>query len=551
MTKIKTKIRNWLILLVFLMTISWTLSAEYYSYLDFSGGLNDKYSNVLIADNQAAAMRNIDLSTSRGSMQKRHGFTIVCPSMITTPTGYEVNGLFDYQKGDGSSYIIACSSNTITKLSAGDTSWTTICSTSSIVSGDYYDFCIVNNTADDTDSLIITDGISIPKKYNGGAVTENIGTGTDPNDRRPNYAQYCEKYANRLVFGGKMQEADGGVAGAITYNRIRLSGYYGYPNIIEGAYAWPADWTYTISDEKITGMKTFNGALVVFGLDSINELRGEYYGSSNSLVMRQVKKGTGCISDRTIQQVDNELYFLDRSGNIYSYDGSGVDLKSDNIATTIAGLNKAYLTKACAVYYPKLHQYRIEVANGTSTTNNLELVYDTLLQAWMPNSGINSSAIALVERSNSLYLYSGDASGGYVYRLDNGDIDYPLGVATGIDAYYTTKYFSVPLAEQEKIFDSIYLNIEQSGAYNLTVTSKMDFEKTQNTQLVDLNPGGALWDSAVWDADTWAGDSTILIKKLSISKAANFMSLTFSNSNYSQPFKIYGFGLRVNTIELR
>ena len=79
----------------------------------------------------------------------------------------------------------------------------------------------------------------------------------------------------------------------------------------------------------------------------------------------------------------------------------------------------------------------------------------------------------------------------------------------------------------------------------------MDFGKTQNTQLVNLDPGGALWDTMSLDDDSWAGDNTIMIQKLSLSQAANFVNFTFSNSNYSQPFKLYGFGIQINTQQLR
>lgn len=549
MTKLLTKIKITLILSLFLMTFCGTISAEFYSFNDFSGGLNNKFTNIAIADNEAADIRNINISSERGAIVKRTGYVVI--SSNTVAGAYEINGLYDYQQGDSDSYVIACSSNTIKKLNTNGIDWDIICSTSSIISGDYYDFTTFNNTADDTDSLIIVDGTSIPKKYNGGTNTIDIGTGTDPDDRRPNYASLCETYKNRLWFSGKMQEANGGVAGSVVYNRIRYSGDYGAPNVIEGADAWPADWTFTADDEKVTGLKTFNGALVVFGLNSISEIRGEMYASTNGFVIRQVLRGVGCISDRTIAAIDNEIYFLDRSGNIYSYDGSGVTLRSDKIATTIAGLNKSQLTKAAGCYYPKYHQYLLAVANGSSSTNNLLLVYDTLLQAWTVYDGINASSMALVEISNALYLYVGDASGGYIYKLDSGDIDYPLNVATGINAYYTTKYFSLPLTEQEKIFDSVYLTVEQTGNYNLVMTSKMDFEKTQNTQLITLASANPKWDECKWNDSKWGGVKTTMIKKLSISKAANFMSLIFNNSNYGQPFKIYGFGLRVNTNELR
>ena len=536
-----------ILLLIALLLLPLSLCAEYYSYTDFSGGLNNKFTNIGIADNEAADLLNIDLSVERGAITKRNGY--VCVSTNTVDGSFEINGLFNYIKGDGTNYLVACSSNTIKKLAANGMDWTTLCSTSTIASGSYYDFAVF------VDTLIITDGISVPKKWYGGANTEDIQTGVDPDDNRPNFAQFVAVWNNRLFFGGKMQEDNGGVAGDTVYNRVRYSGNIGDPNIFEGAGAWPLDWWFNIDDVAITGMKSFNGALVVFGQNSINEIRGDMTGTEagtvNGFALHQVMKGVGCIANRTIVPIDNNLYFLDRSGNVYSYDGSAVTLRSDKIAATIKGLSTAQLSKACAEYYPLLHQYWLSVPNGSSSYDNLVLVYDTLLQAWTVYDDINASAIKQVEISKSIYLYTGSSTGGYVYRMDDGDIDYLLNTATGINAYYTTKYFSVPLTEQPKTFDSVYLTVQQSGQYNLTVQSQMDFGKTQNTQLVNLDPGGALWDTMSLDDDSWAGDNTIMIQKLSLSQAANFVNFTFSNSNYSQPFKLYGFGIQINTQQLR
>ena len=534
-----------MLLLGFLIALAIPVIAGFIDIPNFAGGLNNRYISSIIADNEASDIQNINLSVNVGAITKRTGYAVICPSAITSPSSFEINGLFDYKQSDGDQYLIACSTNSITKLNTAATGWDVLCSTSSIASGGYYNFCNFDNT------LIINDGASVPKKYIGGTATIDIGTGTDPNDWRPNYCQYAEKFQNRLWVSGKIQEANGGVAGDEKYNRVRYTGYYDYPYTFEGVGAWPPLWYFDIDDEKVTGLRNFNGELIVFGLNTVNKIQGQMYASDNGYTLNKIISGIGCISERTIVLMDNELYFMDKSGDIYSYNGANFTLKSAKISTTINGLNKTKLSKSVARYYPKYHQLWIAVPYGSSTTNDLIMVYDTLLQAWTIYKGINASALELVNNSNSLYLYSGDASTGYVYKQDTGNTDYLSNTATAIDAYYITKDYSGMAKEQEVIFDSIYLTFIQTGDYNLTVGINIDYTSTTSSQLVNLNPGTSLWDSFIWDVDKWAGSETIKTNKLSLNEAGNFINLKFSNNNDAQPFTIYSAKIRFTPLELR
>lgn len=521
------------------------VQAEFISIFDFSGGLNNKIINTEIPDNCASAIQNINLSYETKSFRTRAGY--VCVSTNTITGAYEVKGIYDYQQADGDNYLIVASSNTIKKLATDGITWNVLTPSSDVSAGslDYYDFCVF------VDTCIITNGADVPMKYYGDTSLYDIGTGTDPDDRRPNFAQFVERYHNRLWFSGKMQEADGGVAGSTVYNWVRYSGDYGAPNTFEGADAWPADWVFKVDDEKVTGLKSFNGALVVFGLKSISDIRGEMYASDNGFVLRKVLDGVGCVHDRTIVEVDNILYFMDITGHIYSYDGSTVQLRSDAITTTINGLNKAILTRACGAYFPKFHQIWWAVATGSASANDTMLVYDTLYNNWTVYDGIDASAMALREVSGEKLLYTGGSSDGYIYRMNYGESDYPANVQTAINAYYSTKYFPTYLKEQEVVFDSAYLTLLQSGNWDVTVKTEYDFGRTQSLTLINLNPGGSLWDTMVWDTDTWAGEDTYMIKKIDLSKAGNFIRLTFSNANIGEPFQVYSARIKYRPLELR
>ena len=529
-----------------LLIPSLTLALESIPLTNFGGGLNNKVSSTEIASNEARDIKNINLSYAIGQINKRTGYVSV--STHTVYGAYAITGGFDYANGVGTQYLLACSTSTIRKYNsstAGHWDIITPSSTVSITSTDYYDFEVF------VDTCVIVGGQNVPQKYYGGSLTYDIDTGTDPDDHRPNYAQYVERFKNRLWFGGKMQEADAGVAGSLTYNRVRYSGDYGAPNIFEGADAWPENWYFNIDDELITGMKTFRDSLIVFGLHSINAIRGEMYAATNAFTLTKLTNSVGCISNRTIVPVDNDLYFMAPSGHIYSYDGSSVQLRSDKISTTINALNKLYIQYSVACYFPKYHQLWVSCPTSSATTNDQVLVYDTLYDTWSIYSGIEASVLFLREVNNEYQLYSGSAAYGYLSRQDSGDIDYPNNTATDIDAYYSTKYFSTDMKERDNIFDSIFVTVEQSGDYDLKVKAITDYGKYQTEYLIPLTPGGSLWDQAVWDVDTWAGEDTVLIKKLGLNRAGSFISLTFGTAYQSQPFTIFGARILFNPQEMR
>lgn len=71
-------------------------------FQDFSGGLNDKVSPLLIEDNEVAAIQNMNY-LEKGTVQKRHGYTKRYASTFATGP---VRGLWNYRKEDGTSRLV-------------------------------------------------------------------------------------------------------------------------------------------------------------------------------------------------------------------------------------------------------------------------------------------------------------------------------------------------------------------------------------------------------------------------------------------------------------
>lgn len=71
-------------------------------FLDFSGGMNDKVSPLLLADNEAVAIQNMHM-LEKGTLKKRHGYTKRFASAFATGP---VRGLTNYRKENGTSRLV-------------------------------------------------------------------------------------------------------------------------------------------------------------------------------------------------------------------------------------------------------------------------------------------------------------------------------------------------------------------------------------------------------------------------------------------------------------
>jgi hypothetical protein len=536
-----------ILLTLFLMLTTATLNSADFQiqrYYDFSGGLNTTQTNTMIADNEASAIQNISFDEP-GAIKKRSGYT-VSPTTYTVVNSAEIKGLYDYIKQDSNQYFIAATSSTINKYVAAATAWSVLCSTATLTDGQYYDFTVFNDT------MVITAPGDIPKKWYGTlTATENIGTGTDPDDWRPNTAAYCETYDYRLWFGN-ITDANGGVTDSVKPNRLRYSSDLGTV-AFEGADAYPPLQYFDMDDSAITGLAVVASRLMVFCPNKIYAISGQSDTTRISYYRIPISDGVGCPSNRSIVNVDNMLYFMGRDGHFYKTDGYNVQRISDKINGTIAGLNKAQLGRVCATYYPKMGQIWWSVPTGSSTYNDNIIIYYPKLNAWSVYDGINAGSITTRKVSGDYKLYTGDSAAGFVYLQDSGNSDYDASTTTAkaIDSYFTTKSFGLGYPEYLKKWDSAYINTNHQGVWSVDVEFALDFGKSLYYTNINLNPNTAIWGTFVWgDGSLWSATTSISIDELPIERDGQFLRLKFANDSAGQPFTIYGFTLKYSPYPL-
>jgi hypothetical protein len=80
-----------------------------------------------------------------------------------------------------------------------------------------------------------------------------------------------------------------------------------------------------------------------------------------------------------------------------------------------------------------------------------------------------------------------------------------------ITAYFTTKWFDFGVPERKKMGRRAYLFFKASGNYNVNLDIQKDYQTDKkSTYLINLDPGGLVWNGGVWGGGVWgAGLDTI------------------------------------------
>jgi hypothetical protein len=144
--------------------------------------------------------------------------------------------------------------------------------------------------------------------------------------------------------------------------------------------------------DRITGLGTFQNVIIIFKQFSIYQMT---FDDTGDPVVTPVTNAAGCISARSVVNVENDLYFLSREGirvlgnepNFFS--SIRTNILSKRIEPTTRNINETYFTKSNAIYFD--NQY-IMSAPTSSATIDTTLVYNKEFQAWSKWQGTEADA---------------------------------------------------------------------------------------------------------------------------------------------------------------
>lgn len=195
----------------------------------------------------------------------------------------------------------------------------------------------------------------------------------------------------------------------------------------------------TNDGQNITGITDILDNLVIFKDESVWILTGEPLGAGNTttignLQLRQANSPVGCSAFRTIQKVDQTIFFMHYTG-IYALQNYSVQLLSPQLNTTFkSGMNQGFINLCWGLYSSQEKKYFIGYPSSANTTPNMVIMYDLLVKQyalWDDIPGGCAVNFKFTGVQNTICL--GDPVKGNIYELLQGyaDIYGDNGTATG------------------------------------------------------------------------------------------------------------------------
>lgn len=225
--------------------------------------------------------------------------------------------------------------------------------------------------------------------------------------------------------------------------------------------------------DKITGLAVFQDALIIFKERSIYQMT---FDSSGLGTITPITYATGCVSHKSIKNVENDIYFMSREGmrvlgnEPQFFTAIRTSVLSVRIQPLLATMNKSYYSLANAVYFD--NKYILAFPTSTSSIDSCA-VYDRRFQAFVPWSNFNAQdMVKYINSSNEEVLMFLDTDGTRVYQREAGTYS-DNGAA--IEAWCTSKAQEIGNPDLMKFWVDLRLIFRKlNGSVTLSVYSDDD-----------------------------------------------------------------------------
>lgn len=252
------------------------------------------------------------------------------------------------------------------------------------------------------------DGVTLPWKYNGTAVTSLANAPSD--------GYLALLYMEKLITVSKADPST-----------LLWSDSF-YPEV------WPVINYWPVGDgdgDEIRAYIPFGYQkhLAVFKRRSIWALYGTEIG--NMEMGPANEKEHGAVGPNAVVEHGGCLYYVSDTG-IYRYNGIQAVCLTDDLPDLWARVSKDSLDGACAGAFGTL--LRFSLPFDDSATNNLELIFDPQTGEWWPMDAKAVSCYLTWDDGTGVKFIAGRANEGYIAQQDVGTTDF----GTAISAYWQT-----------------------------------------------------------------------------------------------------------------
>ncbi len=441
---------------------------------------------------------NVDLH--KGGRSKRGGTDNVNSTVIGgTP---RIWGLYEYRKEDGTSEVLTADAN-------GDiiSDYTSTIGSSLTIDRPVH-FETFNNIC------YICTGNDVPQTYDGTTFAVMANPAVEWNGSGGNV-----NYPRKMITHGRgASKRLWAIYGATDPYTVFYSALSAGDNSTIADFTTGAGTIYidTADGFGIINAVEFGDRLVCAGKNYTYIIDDADSSSANWGYERSQFKG-GTANDRTFIVVANDIVSMTEDAVVYSVVGSENygDYKKTALSRTQEGtpfideyirenIKLTAIDDFHMVYDPALRRIHIFMVRSGETEVDIALTYYIdrgPVSGWCilgnrdSDSGYKASCSAVVRKAvGDNKVYTGGFSDGYVWELattntnDNG---------AAYDAAFETPHSHFGDPRLKKRFDTLYLTVEASGSWNLTVNVWIDGEfKKQET--IDLTGSGGTYGTTSW-----------------------------------------------------
>ncbi len=256
--------------------------------------------------------------------------------------------------------------------------------------------------------------------------------------------------------------------------------------------------------------------------------------------VQKSESNVGTVGPFSVQEIENGLVFLSHDG-FYYYDANNSYKISLQIQTTLLGYNTTRFSQARSMKQTNKNRYFCALPSNGQTQNDIVVAWDWQLNAFSLYGGISAAAMTTVFTSAiDERIYFADYSG-YIYRMDNGVDDYPLGVQTAINAYYYTNWKHYDDITDQKGIPNIVVYYQTNNAV-MTLVYSYDFENADTyTQTFSTATSSSVYGSAIYGVDTYAGIGGGQQRR-DLDGRGRVIRIGFKNNIMGETFQIDGLG---------
>lgn len=512
-----------------------------FSVLNPGKGLNNFISDNLIQDQEASDLENVQF-TEAGSVTKADGYTEVGTGLSNNP-----RGLGYYIDTTNTKYLLTVDGTSLDYLNGS--TWTAISGASFSSTGQI-------NFTQARGIMYIWDGVNGGAQLSGSTLTR---PGTMP---RASFSIFYQGYhicsgvdtqPSRIYISVSTDASDftndPSVTDPTPDNSTDVPGATVFTGTGTGSSIAQFIDVSKNDGDKITGLVKFQEVLVIFKERSIYQLTMD---STGVPTVQLVTKNYGCVSHRSIDNVENDVFFLSRNG-IYVlgnepnfFNVIRTNELSARIHSLIETINETQYTKATALF--NQYTYMIGVPTGSSTTNDTVLTYDRRYQAFSRWTHVLPESFCIYTDSNNEdAVYFTSATSAKVFKMTPGTYS---ANGSAISSRWVSKAFDLQdFASYKRWIDVTIMFRQLSGIITIEViTDNGTVVKTASVS--GLSSGGIgsdAWGDPVWGGDVLTTTSTTASAtnnvpyRLRIGTKARSVKIKITNDRINESFTVLGF----------